>query len=193
MTYRYPRTVAEMIPERRADAERYPVPECSHGHGPMVLREISESRQTYEQMFCGVWYDCRDPQCSSSVLYRSRDLAHQLAEPWHDGAQWWQHNGTAWVKISDREADEFWQERAEAQAERERQRLAAGRRKPEVTYDGKTYKVRSRKTEIPDLAAMDRMAALIWLNENTYARGAGIRTRPNPLAGMGGAITLNVR
>ena len=42
-------------------------------------------------------------------------------------------------------------------------------------------------------ALPDRMAALIWLNENTYATGAGIRTRPNPLAGMGDAIKLNVR
>lgn len=197
MTHQYPRTVAEMIPARKAEVERYPVPECSHGHGPMVLREISEARQTYEQMFCGLWYDCRDARLTygsycGSVLYKSRDLAHQLGEPWHDGAQWWQHNSREWVKISDAEADEFWQERAEAQAEQEREQRAAARRKPTVTYDGVTYKVRSRKTAIPDLAAMDRTAALIWLNQNTHARGTNYR-RPNPLAGMGGAIKLNVR
>ena len=65
--------------------------------------------------------------------------------------------------------------------------------KPRVTYDGKTYTVRSYKTEIPDLAAMDRIAALIWLNQNTYPYGPGIRTRPNPLAGLGNAIRLDVR
>jgi hypothetical protein len=64
---------------------------------------------------------------------------------------------------------------------------------PTVTYDGVTYKVRSRKTEIPDLDAMDRLGALMWLNRNTFARGVGIRTTPNPLQGMGGAISLTVR
>lgn len=199
MTYSYPRTVAEMIPVRLAEVANYPVPECSHGHGPMVLREISEARQTYEQMFCGIWYDCYDPQGyhptvpHSTILYKSRDLAHQLGEPWNDGAQWWQHNSREWVKISGEEAAEFWQERAEEQAERERECLAAARRKPAVTYDGKTYKVKSRKTPIPDLAAMDRMAALIWLNEHTYPRGNGLRTKPNPLAGLGDAIKLTIR
>ena len=191
-TYYYPRTVEEMIPVRRAEVANYPVPECSHGHGPLTLRRLEG--QTYEQMFCGIWYDCTAEGIGHcmGMLYKSRDLAHQLGEPWHDGAQWWQHDGREWVKISDDEAAEFWQERADAEAERERERLAAARRKPTVTYDGTTYKVRSRNTAIPDLAAMDRMAALIWLNENTYARGTNHR-RPNPLAGMGGAIKLNVR
>lgn len=62
-----------------------------------------------------------------------------------------------------------------------------------VTYGGRTYKVRKDKIEIPDLDAMTRIAALVWLNEETYPTGAGTRTRPNPLAGMGGAIRVNVR
>ena len=65
--------------------------------------------------------------------------------------------------------------------------------KPTVTYDGRTYKVRSHKTEIPDLGAMDRLAALVWINQNTFKRGAGIRTKPNPLAGLSDAIGLEVR
>lgn len=64
---------------------------------------------------------------------------------------------------------------------------------PTVTYDGVTYKVRSRKTEIPDLEAMDRMGALVWLNQNTYPRGNGTRTQPNPLAGLGEVIVCHVR
>jgi hypothetical protein len=65
--------------------------------------------------------------------------------------------------------------------------------KPRVTFDDRTYTVRSRKTEIPDFAAMDRTAVLIWLNQNTYATGRGSRTKPNPLAGMGDAIRVTVR
>jgi hypothetical protein len=67
--------------------------------------------------------------------------------------------------------------------------MSAGGHKRLVTYDGIAYKVRSGKAEIPDLAAMDRMAALIWLNQNTYARGTNHR-RPAPnIAG----INLEVR
>lgn len=42
---------------------------------------------------------------------------------------------------------------------------------PTVTYDGNTYKLRSRQTTIPDLAAMRRIEALVWLNRNTTPRG----------------------
>jgi hypothetical protein len=42
---------------------------------------------------------------------------------------------------------------------------------PTVTYEGKTYKLRSRKTEVPDLEAMDSLSAHIWLNRNTTAKG----------------------
>ena len=61
--------------------------------------------------------------------------------------------------------------------------------KPEVTYRGSTYKVRSAKIKIPDLNSMNDFEALIWLNTNTYARGY---SKPaSPLAGFGGAITVN--
>lgn len=57
-----------------------------------------------------------------------------------------------------------------------------------VEYDGKLYKVRGTKVEIPDLAALDRFTALQWLCRHTYARGF---SRPNPLAGLAGAIEFS--
>ena len=65
--------------------------------------------------------------------------------------------------------------------------------KRSVTYDGKTYKVRKDSIEIPDLDAMERTTALIWLNQETYASGAGTRSRPLSLQGLGDAINLTVR
>jgi len=60
---------------------------------------------------------------------------------------------------------------------------------PTVTYGGSTYKMKSRKTIIPDFSTMERFNCLIWLINNTSPRGY---SKPsNPLAGMGGAITLN--
>jgi hypothetical protein len=61
--------------------------------------------------------------------------------------------------------------------------------KREVTYDDCTYKVRSDKIAIPDFTQMQRLAVLIWLNQNTYARGYSNK-KPNPLQGLGGAIQL---
>jgi len=57
-----------------------------------------------------------------------------------------------------------------------------------VNWDGSSYAVRSSKVDIPDLSAMSRFAALSWLINHTYARGY---SRPNPLAGLGGAIKVN--
>lgn len=50
---------------------------------------------------------------------------------------------------------------------------------PTVTYNNRTYKVRSRKTEIPDLDAMDGTAAAMWLIRNTYPRGYQRDPGPN--------------
>jgi hypothetical protein len=50
---------------------------------------------------------------------------------------------------------------------------------PTVEYNGKVYKMRSRKTEIPDLAAMDSIPALMWLLRNTTPKGTNHR-RPAP-------------
>ena len=43
------------------------LPECpaDANHGQLVLRPLD--RQTPEQQFCGVWYDCQ--HCKSSVLF----------------------------------------------------------------------------------------------------------------------------
>lgn len=55
---------------------------------------------------------------------------------------------------------------------------------PTVTYGDTVYKLRSRKTDVPDLSAMDRMSALVWLNRNTYPQGTSHR-RPRPnLSGL---------
>jgi hypothetical protein len=50
--------------------------------------------------------------------------------------------------------------------------------KPRITYDGKTYTARRWSVEIPDLAAMDRLAALVWLAQNTTPTGYS-RPKPN--------------
>jgi len=62
--------------------------------------------------------------------------------------------------------------------------------KREVSYGGSTYKVRSDTIEIPDFTKMERFAALQWMCQHTYARGY---SRPNPLYGFGGAISVSQR
>lgn len=42
---------------------------------------------------------------------------------------------------------------------------------PTVVYQGRSYKLRSRKTETPDLTAMTTLEALVWINRNTTPRG----------------------
>ena len=60
--------------EAHAAEKTAAVPECATpGHGPMEPRDLTA--QTYEQMWCGVWYDCTHPQCRSSVLIKSPELA----------------------------------------------------------------------------------------------------------------------
>lgn len=49
-------------------------PLCDHENG-LVLRPLS--RQTPEQRFCGIWYDC--PHCHFSKLIPSKGLLAQLA------------------------------------------------------------------------------------------------------------------
>ena len=51
-----------------------PLPSCPD-HGPMTLRP--HGRQTYEQKWCGTWYDC--PQCHNHFLFPSSALTAQLA------------------------------------------------------------------------------------------------------------------
>lgn len=54
-------------------------PECPvPAHGRMELRPLQ--RQSPEQRWFGVWYDCTEPHCQCSVLYESAELRAQLAE-----------------------------------------------------------------------------------------------------------------
>ncbi len=61
---------------------------------------------------------------------------------------------------------------------------------PIVTFENKTYSLTSRKTQIPNLTAMKRLDALLWLHRHTRARGY---SRPNPLAGLGDVIKIESR
>lgn len=59
------------------DLEPRPVCPSSPDHGRLVLRDRVG---TPEQAWCGAWYDCADPRCSSSVLFPSPELrAEHLA------------------------------------------------------------------------------------------------------------------
>lgn len=52
------------------------LPKCDKpGHGYMVLRP--KERQTPEQLWCGVWYDCQ--KCTGGTLFPSRELLEQNA------------------------------------------------------------------------------------------------------------------
>lgn len=42
---------------------------------------------------------------------------------------------------------------------------------PTVEYQGEVYKLRSRKTEVPDLTVMTDIEALMWIIKNTTPRG----------------------
>jgi hypothetical protein len=62
---------------------------------------------------------------------------------------------------------------------------------PTVTHNGNTYKLRSRKIEIPNFDTMTELEALIWINRNTFPRGR--QRAANPLIGLSGAITVKER
>lgn len=62
---------------RPTEAQTLPMelPRCpsDDSHGYLELRPLS--RQTPEQQWCGVWYDCL--RCKSSVLFQSAQLQAQ--------------------------------------------------------------------------------------------------------------------
>lgn len=108
-SYPYPRTVADLIEQRRAQLEvRGPEdpPTCPTyaGHGPLTPRPLE--RQTYEQLYCGLWWDCE--RCTGGVSYPSRDLAYDHGEPYNTGRGWEKFTPAGWVPVSDDEAAEFW-------------------------------------------------------------------------------------
>jgi len=109
-----PRTVAEMIPVREAEIKaRDAKPRCHvKGHGIMQPRPLAG--QSYEEMWCGVWYDCTGyvgmHRCGSSASYSSRELAAAHGEPYVVDAthsETW--NGSEWVPISQAEATAYWE------------------------------------------------------------------------------------
>lgn len=51
-----------------------PVCPTNAEHGFMTYRP----GRTSEQRWCGIWYDCTDFGCNSSVLLHSRELAESL-------------------------------------------------------------------------------------------------------------------
>lgn len=115
--YPFPRTDADMRAAREAQAaeQKHDVPTCSYKHGPMVARDLAT--QTYEQMFCGLWWDCQS--CNSSVSYTSRELAFEHGEPYAGPNGWEKWDGAAWVAITDAEADAYWAARAAWQESRQ--------------------------------------------------------------------------
>jgi hypothetical protein len=60
-----------------------------------------------------------------------------------------------------------------------------------VTFEGRTYKVRSDSVEIPDFETMSAIGALVWINRHTYPRGYSRATQP--LAGLGDALSVVTR
>jgi hypothetical protein len=64
--------------------------------------------------------------------------------------------------------------------------------KRRIDWDNQVYSVKSDKIEVPNFKDMDRLSVLMWLNKNTYRKGYTTR-KVNPLAGLGGAITLKIR
>lgn len=61
--------------------------------------------------------------------------------------------------------------------------------KPTVEFDGKRYACRRWNLDIPDLTAMPRLHALVWLNQNTVPRGHTRVARVN-LAGYAAAANV---
>ena len=128
--FREPRTIADMLPDRRAELAARAVPKCPNRHGPMVARPLES--QSYEQMYCGIWYDCAPgpagSHCTSSVGYDSRELAHYHGRPYNDGRQWFKYQDSGWVVISGDDAAGFWDELAAWHETRQREMCAKPKR-----------------------------------------------------------------
>lgn len=131
--YPWPKTAADMIPARQAtlaalEGQEFP---CPNGHGPMQPRPLGQ--QTYEQLFCGLWWDCDGGdyrKCASSTSVPSRELAVHLGEPHRtDEGGWEKHDGAAWVAITDDEAEAFWAERQAWREARDRQMYGPKRKR----------------------------------------------------------------
>lgn len=121
-----PRTVAEMVPVREAEIRARKAPRChlKYVHGLMVPRPLAG--QTYEQMYVGVHYDCKRPDCSASSCWSSRELSAYHGMPYvvdAGHAEMW--DGNAWQPVSQEQVDAYWAER-KAREETSRAEMAAG-------------------------------------------------------------------
>jgi hypothetical protein len=105
--YRYPRTIAEMMPERRREFQAHAGREhhCPNGHGPMQPRALEG--QTYEELYCGLWWDCKHG-CTSSGAVSSRDLAYDHGEPYNTGDGWEKFTPAGWVPVTAEEVEAFY-------------------------------------------------------------------------------------
>lgn len=126
--YPYPQTTAYMIPVRRRELEAHAhqIPGCPHGHGPMEPRD--PAGQSYEQLLCGIWYDCAS--CASSATWPSRELAYDQGEPYNTGSGWERFDGSGWVPADQAEVDGFWAQHAAWLQSRPHARTTAARRPP---------------------------------------------------------------
>ena len=107
--YSYPRTVAELVRLRAGQFAAMPraARECQReGHGDLVPRPLE--RQTYEQLYCGLWWDCPADIGCGGQFATSRDLAYDHGEPYNTGHGWEKFTPAGWVPISDEEAEAFW-------------------------------------------------------------------------------------
>lgn len=106
--YRHPAGAPEALAARRAQldaATDLQSRECPYGHGLMVARPLEQ--QTYEQLWCGLWWDCKNG-CTSSFCENSRDLSYEHGLPYCNGDTWEKWDGTGWAAIPGSEAETFW-------------------------------------------------------------------------------------
>jgi hypothetical protein len=84
-------------------------------------------RQTYEQLWCGLWWDCQ--QCGSSSGYASRELAAYHGEPYtvrKGSYEVW--NGAAWLPLPSAHYKVYWLRRTAGAEQRRRAMARAARR-----------------------------------------------------------------
>lgn len=127
--YRHPAGVSEALAARKAQLDAavdLQARECPHGHGLMVMRPLEQ--QTYEQLFCGLWWDCKNG-CTSNYCEYSRDLAYTHGMPYRNGKAWEKWDGTGWTAIPPMTAEAFWAElRAWDEAQQPKRRPARRKR-----------------------------------------------------------------
>lgn len=109
---RDPRTVEEMIPVRQAEIAARKAPRCTANGRHGAMRPVPLESQTYERMYCGVWYECAHAGCTGNSHWLSRELAAYHGEPYVvSEGQYETWNGTEWMPMPAVEFDAYWQAR----------------------------------------------------------------------------------